>query len=352
MSGIFAEHQAEYEEAGLPTFPVKFVAQGDNKWSKKPAVINWQKIGAPASRAFARKFPDADAFGFPLRKVTILDVDCADGRVLEDALSRHGDTKLIVKTASGFHAYYRRNGERRKVRAWGDDLPIDLLGGDPQHPGFAVAAPSKCPKGDYQIIRGGLADIADLPKMRGLTPELYIIVGTDHAKQAAPAPEQGEIIPDGKRNDSLWRLCMRQAHHVDGFDSLLDYARIANQSCSPPLSQGEVVKIASSAWEITERGVNTYDAGARAAVLNTVIDELVSDPFACTLLLALKRYHGGRESFALAQETATKFGWTVPMFRAARDALVAAGQLRCIRPGRRGSHRPALYGWPESKIKW
>jgi hypothetical protein len=69
--------------------------------------------------------------------VTVLDVDIGDERVLSDALARHGETPLVVRSGSGkYHAYYRHNGERRRIRPW-RGLPIDLLG----EGGLVVAPP-------------------------------------------------------------------------------------------------------------------------------------------------------------------------------------------------------------------
>ena len=99
--------------------------------------------------------------------MTIIDVDIADQRVLEDAISRYGDTPLVVRTASGkFHAYYRHNNERRVIRPWGRDLKIDLLG----QGGFVVAPASELAGVRYTIIAGRLDDLDQLPVIRHLPP--------------------------------------------------------------------------------------------------------------------------------------------------------------------------------------
>src|SRR6516164_2029940 len=109
--------------------------------NKAPLVKNPQKFGRDASReiAISGRYQDATAFGYycgPRNGITVLDVDTTDERVLADALNRHGQTPLVVRTGSGkFHALYRHNHERRSVRAW-DGLPIDLLG-----EGLAIAPP-------------------------------------------------------------------------------------------------------------------------------------------------------------------------------------------------------------------
>ena len=140
----------------------------------------------------------------------MLDVDTTDERVLADAMNRHGQTPIVVRTGSGkFHALYRHNNERRMCRAW-DGLPIDLLGA-----GLAIAPPSVVAKGQYQIIEGHLDDLDRLPIMRELEDRLYV------GRASGPRPQkQGE-----GRNNDLWRRAMREAHHVDDFEQLLDRVR-------------------------------------------------------------------------------------------------------------------------------
>jgi Bifunctional DNA primase/polymerase, N-terminal len=103
------------------------------------------------TRGLVIKFPDAPAIGFATKRrngVTILDIDTPDEKVLADALNRHGRTPLIARTGSGkFRAYYRHNGERRRIRPW-RGLAIDLLGTG----GFVVAPPSEVAKGSYSFI--------------------------------------------------------------------------------------------------------------------------------------------------------------------------------------------------------
>ena len=47
---------------------------------------------------------------------------------------------------------------------------------------------------------------------------------------------------------------MREAHHVDDFDQLLDRAETLNQEYVEPMQQAEVTKIAKSAWGIYRAG--------------------------------------------------------------------------------------------------
>jgi hypothetical protein len=145
----FRDWQPIYAERGIALIPC-----GPNK---APLVKNPQKFGREASAEIACKFSEATAFGYYCGRrngITVLDVDTTEERFLADAMNRHGETPVVVRTGSAkFHALYRFNNEKRAIRAW-DGLPIDLLGS-----GLAIAPPSVVSKGQYQIIHGHLDDL-------------------------------------------------------------------------------------------------------------------------------------------------------------------------------------------------
>ena len=78
--GIFAEWQPCYAEAGIATFPVR---------GKRPAIKGYLKAGLKASDQFRIKYPDDDTFGFACRRsrITVLDIDDPDERILWEAVS-------------------------------------------------------------------------------------------------------------------------------------------------------------------------------------------------------------------------------------------------------------------------
>lgn len=161
--GIFTKWQPHYAEKRIATFPVGT--------DKKPQIKRWNQLGLSGSAKLARRFTEANAFGFqpgPLSRVTVVDIDSQDEAILADALVDYGDTPFIVRTGGGYHAYYRHGGERRHIRPYADQ-PIDILGG-----GFVVAPPSLSAKGRYEIIRGKLADLESLPPLRGMLDELRV----------------------------------------------------------------------------------------------------------------------------------------------------------------------------------
>jgi hypothetical protein len=302
-----------YAEHGIVTFPIRE--------NKRPAISNYQKLGARGSRVLAQsRLANLPATGFMTNQrngVTILDVDTTDEKVLADALNRHGHTPLVARTGgSKFHAYYKHNGERRRIRPW-RGLPIDLLGAG----GFAVAPPTQIAQGEYSFIQGTLDDIDRLPTLANLDlPQ----VGLTEARHDGP-------VTQGERNKALWRHCMRAAHHVDDFNALLDVARTFNDNCLPPMEDSEVIAIAQSAWKYTESGKNYF--GQHAAWLpREEVNELVSHgPDVLSLLTFLRANQGPDATFMCANGLAETFGWHRIRFANARRRLIELSYLRCIR---------------------
>jgi hypothetical protein len=339
VAGVFTANQPVYAERGVATFPLR-----DNK---VPAIGNYQKIGLPASSRLADRFRAANGIGFMTNarsRVSVLDVDTNDERVLADAISRHGSTPIVVRTASGkFHAIYKHNGEYRKIRPFGA-LPIDLLGIG----GFVVAAPSRFAKGEYSFVQGSLDDIELLPVMRGLDPAMYrprdtAIVRATPAV-AKEALEEESPTHEGLRNNELWRYCMKQLSITDAdIDAIVAAARVRNATYTPPLPDEEVIATAASAWGYTARGRNWFGNGT-VAVRHDEVDELLDDEI--VLLVKLRRHNWG-DTFIIANamaETMPNGGWDRERFAAARAGLERRGKIRCIR-NRNGGNRPPLYGW-------
>jgi hypothetical protein len=250
-TGLFPRSQPEWAAHRIATFPVTVTAAG----VKKPAVKHYGKLGLRASAQLAQKrsFANIDGVGFmagPHSKITVIDIDDPDERLLTEVLDRHGSTPFIVRTASGkHHAYYRHSNERRRIRPW-RDLPLDLLGSG----GFVIAPPTLISgKGAYEIIAGNLDDLRRLPPIHNLDLE--------PATEISSGPEL--IIPEklpqvGQRNNGLWRHCMRHAQRCDQFDDLLDEARTFNMALDTPLSDSEVTNTAASAWGYTMHGLNRF----------------------------------------------------------------------------------------------
>jgi Bifunctional DNA primase/polymerase, N-terminal/Primase C terminal 1 (PriCT-1) len=338
--GVFREWQPRYLEHGIATFPVEFERLPDGKVNKKPMVSGYMTLGTRNSSKLATRprFYDCDGIGFcPNRsygpRITVLDIDIADPKEVDKAIERHGDTPIIVKTASNkYHLYYRHNRERRLVGGGGDK--IDVLGA-----GFVVSPPSiSLDGGRYEFIRGDLRDIRNLPTMRGVS-ELV----TERKVVAKQGP-----FKEGNRNDMLFRACMYEAKQAESFDDLLAWARDFNGvNMQPALLDMEVIRTATSAWEYQVRGENFIGGGGRLVTMpDPMLDDLMhSNQDAILLMLIVRRNHWSRERFHLANGMAETMEWTLPRFKRARRLLVERGYIRLLRPAT--NKAPAEYGWPQ-----
>src|SRR5215207_6565780 len=256
--GVFADWQPIYEAHGVPTFPVR-VVDGD----KKPAISGYLKIGPGTSRKLVSKFSGEDSFGFALKRarITVLDVDTPDERVLADALDQHGPTPLVVRTGSGnWQAWDRHGGEPRRVRPWAGK-PIDVLGD-----GFTVAPPSRGVHRWYTLVQGTLDDLDRLPAMRDV-----------EALASGSGGLTVERIGKGNRNNSLFRHCLREALGCASIGELIERAMAYSELVlSPPLPAGQVERTAQSVWAMTERGENWIGAGRMAALSYDIVDRYVA----------------------------------------------------------------------------
>ena len=314
VKGVFAEWQPHYAERRIATFPVNA--------DKKPVIRRWNQVTLRGSSRLAERFHEADAFGFqlgPKSQITALDIDSQDEPILADALNKHGDTPFIVRTGGGYHAYYSYGGERRHIRPY-HNKPIDILGG-----GFVIAPPSISEKGVYQIIAGTLDDLANLPPIH--------VVLDDLRAEAR--------IPEGKRNNTLFRIALEQARHSDTFDALLDIIRTRNMDCEPQLADDVLISTAKSAWRYEQEGRNLVGRGRSVVTPHSVIDELIGESQdAFVLLTLLQRHHWGR-SFVLANAMADQLGWTRKRFAATRTLLETRGFIQLVAPA--SFRSPAVY---------
>jgi hypothetical protein len=317
-SGVFSRWQPAYAERGIPTFPVTA--------DKIPATKGYLQTGLRGSAQLAEKFPQASAFGLACGSrtgIAVLDIDSKDERILADAIDRHGETPVVVRSGSGNHqAWYKHNGEGRQIRPE-PDLPIDILGA-----GFVVAPPSKVTKGIYQFVQGGLDDLDRLPVLRD-APTIAI--------------NQDVPIGQGTRNKRLFQHCLREARHCDEFDALLDVARTFNLSCVPPLTDSEVIKTAQSIWKMQIEG--RIWAGRHMVVFdsNDVNRLIRNDPDAFQLLSFLRANNGPDSTFMATNTLAETFRWRRKRLANARSRLIAERYFKPVRQAGKGT--PALYRW-------
>jgi hypothetical protein len=330
----FALWQPIYAAHRIATFPIRMIGT-----QKVPAIRGYGHVGLRGSGQLAEKFRDADMLGFMCgarNKVTVLDADTTEERVLADALTRHGATPLIVRTASGkWHAYYKHNGERRRIRPW-DDRPIDVLGSN----GFVVVPQSKIADGHYQIVQGRLDDLDRLPTMR--------LAETDDMPPELPnsaSPLRGMREHDG-RNRALFLAIAPTANDIHGAggtrDAQLDVALSHNKECTEPMTTNEVSKVVDSVWRLTCKDRNWVGQSDRR---QRELSSFSADPDAFYLLEYLRVTAGAEATFWIANGVADIFGWSRKRFADARSRIIELGYVKQIKRPWHG--QPACYTWPE-----
>jgi hypothetical protein len=318
-TGIFGKWQPVYAEAGLAAFPVDPIA-------KKPMVSNYMKVGVRACDRFAQRFGDAPALGIGCKRsrLTVLDVDTPDERILADALDRHGPTPIIVRSGSGhFHAWYRSGGEKRAVKP-DPDSPIDILGD-----GFIVAPPSQGAKGGYEFISGSLADLAALPRI--IMPEVTAAPANDLTPPENLEPCSAEV---GKRNEALFKACLHGARTSGSLEELLAHAVGVNAAFPDPLPSEEVATVAQNAWRYQIDGKNRVGQEQAVQLSRSEVMTLVAKPDAFVLLSLLRLHNWNRPTFIVANEMARTMppaGWPRKRFAAARADLMQLGFLQQVR---------------------
>jgi hypothetical protein len=345
----FGRWQPIYAEHGIATFPVEFVPRADGKVDKKPAVRNYGRMGLNASAKLVERFGNAPAIGFTpgLRSnVTIADIDEPGNAALERAIARHGDTPVIVvSTATGkHHAYYRFNGECRKVRPE-KGVALDVLGHQEGKGNFVVAAPSLRPDGQYRFLRGSLGDLAKLPAMRNVPRSALI---TSPALEVVPddfvVPDGMSVAPKGTRDITLWRSCMRALGRgeVRALDELLAFARQLNQTiCLPPQLDEEVMHAATSAWQKHESGENWFGRPGLHFFADEAVPLIDHDQDLFVLISFIRATQAPNSEFMLANGMAERWKWRRQRFAAVRARALATGEIYCVRKARQNV--PALY---------
>lgn len=326
MTGLFAQWQPRYAAQGVATFPTL---------DKKPMIRGWQHIGVKGSAQLALKFPAANELAFlagPRSGLTIVDVDTTDEDVWRDALRRYGETPVMVRTGSGhLQLWYRYGGEGRQIRA---DHCIDILG-----TGQVLGPPSDRGQG-YQLLRGTLADIHNLPPVRNIV-----------------SPRPIERIHVGGRNKALMEFLRSQARYVDDLQGLNDVGLTfaddhLDRETGHAFTDSEVESIAKSVMQWTEdkiaQGQYYVGTGRYLQLGHDDLDRVFSlGADAVMLFMYLKRRSDHRKSLIVANDmrlTMPDGEWTLTRFRKARKALLEAGILKETRSASTW-HGPARYQW-------
>ncbi len=199
------------------------------------------------------KYPDAnigiatgDASGF-----LALDVDPRHGgwEGLQSLFERIGEpfpaTVEAITGSDGRHFLFRMPDAdiRNSAGKLGKGLDVRANGG------YIVAAPSLHASGKRYRWTAEESDLADLPYklLRELTDPVRAKDKAHRTNSATSITWTGGVITKGGRNDLLFRQASSMRAFGANEDAILDGLCALNRSCSPPLPDSELSKIAASA---------------------------------------------------------------------------------------------------------
>lgn len=259
----------EYARRGWHVFPIEQPRAGNPESGKRPAswlVPNGKDDATTDAATIDRWFssnPDLNV-GISLEpsNLIVLDVDVGKkpGAASLEVLSKEIDLELTltaVTGGSGLHAFYRKNPDAPASQKIGFREGLDLI-----VRGYVVAAPSK-------HYSGGEYRWSQIRQPALLSPKL---VAAANAPRKSPANSNGgnvadEAIPQGRRNDAMFRLGCSLRDSGIGPEALKSALHFENQRrFSPPLPDEELLQIAAS---VLQRVTPTRDAA-----LGSVVEEI------------------------------------------------------------------------------
>ena len=239
---------------GIPVFPLK-------PHAKRPATTHGFKDGtvdADEIAAFWSSMPDANIGGRMGAGIVAIDfdVDADKGYDSLDWLaeweSDHGElpeTARAITGREGVHLFYRVN--RPVPKSENPDLHIDIRGDG----SYVMMAPSVHPNGrtyewecdpdEYGIADADANVYALIEAVQGAQAKDQERTQQDTRREPV---EVGEVIREGGRNKELYRVaCSLRSTGLD-FNAIKAALFVTNrEKCVPPLSDGDVIKIARSA---------------------------------------------------------------------------------------------------------
>ena len=234
------EKALEYARMGFAVFPVR-----QNKTPHTPHGCKDAKKDERAIKAWWQRWPDANigvATGSISGGIVVIDIDIDEDKGVygDDSLREwerdHGklpETWTAVTGRGGYH-YYFRSDEKIK-NATGIYPGVDIRG----EGGYVIAPPSIHQNGNayYWDISPDDEDIhfADQQVMS-------FINGTKKTHEMKERFVLPEVIPKGKRNDTLFKYgCSLQSRGKDD-EYILNALQDANYRCDEPLEEDELLR--------------------------------------------------------------------------------------------------------------
>lgn len=254
----------DYAEAGYSVIPVKrsdkapYTPHGLKDASKDPDTI----------RSWWEQWPDANVAivcGSVSRNLVVIDVDNKPelGKnglySIEAWQAEHGDfpATVIAHTGSGGKHYYFHVEDPKAFKNRVDAIPAVDIRGDGA---YVVAYPSVHENGKMYTWRGGVS-ITDEPDEVADANESVLELLEMNSRDSAANRQQDAVkkqrvdmhhVPEGQRNDTLFRFASKMVGSGISRDAALEAARAEVATWDNPLPDFEIVKTVDSAYNSYE----------------------------------------------------------------------------------------------------
>jgi putative DNA primase/helicase len=231
-----------YAERGIPVFPC-------NPRDKRPLTEHGFKDATTDRTQIISWWTTSPGamIGMPTGSATrylVVDIDPRHGGDvnLQKLMQASGVTDHLgrkIKTGSGGQHLYYKNDTRFTIGKGDNEIAgIDHRG----EGGYVIVPPSTHPSGGY--YEGDLQD----PDSLDVIPEWLADALLEGVKRPIETSLKGEVIPEGGRNDVLFRIGAKLRAQEWEADDILSHLLLVNRDrCKPPLPDSEVGLIARQA---------------------------------------------------------------------------------------------------------
>ena len=276
---------------------------------------------------------DSAIYGIRLHGMIVVDCDTDNAATAEYVEKRFGASSIQVKTPRGRHHYYRLDRATVPKRIREDGISIDFKSGANAY----VAGPGsiRLDGGIYVPDVGILEDIGSLPLFSDTLPD--VVVGN--------AP----LISVGGRTFHIWEIARQLVEACDSKEGLFaELQSVRDWECASPENYSDERLSKTVEWIWQKRLDNELWGGAKSSVKTShprfeLSDERKGRPLALCLLHVLRHNHSGRarngQPFCIDRIAMAKAGviqnWNQNHYRRAKNALLEAGLVKCIKTGNR-----------------
>jgi len=273
--GAILDAALDYAEAGFSVIPVRpsdkapYTAHG-----LKEATTDTETI-----REWWTRWPDANvaiACGKPSHNIVVLDVDMKEKknglRSINAWQVNHGDfpETVVANTPSGGLHFFFRVDDPSLYKNRVEAIPgVDIRGDG----AYVVVYPSAGVNGKWYTWRRGVSciEIEEIADANASVLELLEMNSRDSAanrQQDAAKKQRVDMhhVPEGQRNDTLFRFASKMVGSGISRDAALEAARAEVATWDNPLPDFEIVKTVDSAYNSYEPNEDTIYADARPEV--------------------------------------------------------------------------------------